>query len=61
MALFCVKTFIYIPYQKNCVMNRLSLYRKNIESKNVGVFFTQILNQFMKRKLLIGKTETIWF
>lgn len=25
---FCVKTFICIPYQKSCVMNKLSLHSK---------------------------------
>ena len=27
-SFFCVKTFICIPYQKSCVMNKLSLHSK---------------------------------
>lgn len=35
---FCVKTFICIPYQKSCVMNKLSLHSKKYRAFFSGAY-----------------------
>lgn len=35
---FCVKTFICIPYQKSCVMNKLSLHSKKYRAAFLAIF-----------------------